>query len=106
MRNQAEDDVILSSYQIGNLTPRFSSSRVVVGHLNLTKNLDERLAQLEIFWDPDTTEGQRAEILAAISPDYIYQGTYEIALSRGTLIDLQLPIVFQENGVTIYQFDP
>ncbi len=99
--NTDENDVILSYYPIGNYLPRKIPGKVFLGHLNLTIDLEEKLEDIEIFWDKETTQEWRTGFLHRWKITIIYQGKYEKALSD-TQISPPGQIIYQNNSVMIF----
>lgn len=96
-----EDDLVFASYPISNIIPRASNAHVFAGHLNLTLDLSAKLPLLHQFWDPNTSHEWREQFIEEMGVTYIYQGRFETELS---IYQIPLPgeIVYQENGITIY----
>lgn len=102
--NAEEEAIILASYPVGNYLPRISNSRVFLGQIFLTPNLNEKTDLVERFWNIDTSMDWRQELLSQWNVNYIYEGLFERQLS-GTEIAVPGSIVYQKDGVTIYQVD-
>jgi len=99
--NSDEEDVILAYYPMGNYMPRIIPGKVFLGHLNLTINLDNKLEEIETFWDADTSQEWRKNFLERWGITLIYQGKYEKSLSENLIIPLG-KAVYENDTVTIY----
>jgi hypothetical protein len=102
--NAEEEAIILAAYPAGNYLPRISNSRVFLGQIFLTPNLNEKTDLVERFWNIDTSMDWRQELLSQWNVNYVYEGLFERQLS-GTEIAVPGSIVYQKDGVTIYQVD-
>jgi hypothetical protein len=77
------------------------TGKVFLGGLSLTVNLDEKLTLVEKFWDSNTPNSWREDIILEWGVTYIYQGHYENAFNPRS-ITLPWEIVFKNDQVTIY----
>ncbi len=98
------DDIILAYYPMGNYLPRETDARLFVSQLDFTTDLSGKLTQVEQFWQPGTSLAWRQALIDTWSIDYIYEGTYERALSQQP-VDLPGDIVYDRGGVTIYRLN-
>lgn len=105
LADSLEDEAtILTYYPAGNYLPRISNSRVFLGQKFLTPNLDEKVTLAERFWNVDTSKSWRQDLLAQWHIDYVYEGQFERQLSN-TEVDVPGSIIYQKDGVTIYQVE-
>jgi hypothetical protein len=100
-KNTDEDGIILAYYPLGNYLPREIPGKVFLGHLNLSIDLEDKLEDIETFWDVDTPQEWRDGFLSSWKITTVYQGKYENALSD-TSITPPGQVVFQNDLVTIY----
>jgi hypothetical protein len=103
--NTDEDDLILAYYPMGNYLPREINGRTFIGHLNLTIDLDNKLAEVEKFWNAKTSMEWREAFLRKWGIDYIYMGSFEMGIS-GEAVDVPGVIVYEGDGVKIFKFSP
>ncbi|MFC1923536.1 hypothetical protein ACFLY4_09645 [Chloroflexota bacterium] len=76
-RIAAPGDIALSSSMTGNPLPSYAPVRVVIGIETLTVAYEEVAAQVESFYQENTTLGQRQELLQKWGVDYVYWGPDE-----------------------------
>jgi hypothetical protein len=95
----------LADYPIGNFLPRLAEGKTFVGHLDHTTDLPAKLESLARFWHEDTPDSWREAFLAEWGITHIFQGQFERELMVG---EVRPPgrIVYQADGVTIYQVAP
>lgn len=79
-RNAAPGEVVLSSYETGNVLPAWSSLRVVVGLRTLTAGIATLLPEVERFYEPGTGLAERQALLVSQGVDYVFWGPHERAL--------------------------
>jgi hypothetical protein len=97
------DDVILSSYRVGNIIPARIGRRVVWGHWDETAFYDEKKADVAAFFDTTTVDSERQAILRRYGVDYVFYGPSEQELGGfepSTEDDLKE--VYRSRGVLIY----
>jgi hypothetical protein len=99
--NINEEDLILAYYPMGNYLPRSIPGKVFLGHLNLTIELDNKLEDIEKFWNPETSQEWREDFVEEWGITTIYQGNYENALSDTPIIPPG-EVVYKNNSVSIY----
>ncbi len=99
--NTDAHDLILASYPIGNYLPRLISGKVFLGHLNLTIDLENKLVDLEKFWDENTPQEWKEIFIEEWGFTYIYQGKYEKELGGVGVIQLG-EVVYENEKVKIY----
>jgi hypothetical protein len=103
-QHSAPDDVILSSYRVGNIIPARIGRRVVWGHWDETAFYKEKEADVTAFFDGPTADAERQTILRRYGVDYVFHGPGEHALgdfepSTGSYLDQ----VYRNHEVVIYQ---
>ena len=97
----SKEDIILAHYPIGNYLPRIAPARAFLGHLNLTLDLDDKMALLEKFWDADTSNAWREAFVEKWEINYIYSGSAE-KLLQSQPVQLPFPIIYNKNEIIIY----
>lgn len=97
------EDIVLAYYPAGNFFPAISNARVFVGHFFYTPQFEDKVAMVEKFWAPETSEAWRRQFLQRWQIDYVYQGVYESSLTEGRKIAIPADAVHQRNGVTVYR---
>jgi hypothetical protein len=75
-----EQDVVLASYDTGNLIPAWTGKRVLLGHWAESVNWEERERLVVAFFDVATADGWRVELLRRYGISYIFFGERERAL--------------------------
>ena len=99
-----EEDIVLVDYPMGNYLSRVSKASPFVGHLNLTIDLDNKLALLDTFWDPATSIEWRENFIQEWGVTYVYQGTFESGRSE-ELANIPGIVIYHEEGIIIYRID-
>lgn len=95
-------DIVLAYYPAGNFYPAISDARVFVGQFFWTPQFEEKVASVEKFWSPETSEEWRRQFLDRWQIDYVYHGLYESRLADDRDIAIPADVVHQRGGVTIY----
>jgi hypothetical protein len=98
-RSSTDRDVVLADWHFGNLVPIYTNARVFVGHPIETIGFKEKMALVERFFDPITTEADRQAL--------IDRG--KITLIVAPTDRLELPDrapVFQQGNLAIYRVTP
>ena len=99
-------DIVLTTYRSGNLLPVLAGVRVFIGHGPETLYHDEKLAELQQFYDPATGDDWRQAFLARYGVDYVFWGPDERAL--GTWSPAAAPYllpVYDQQSYAIYQVE-
>ena len=78
-----------------------AAARVFAGQYFLTLNMEEKLADVAAFWQPETTAVWREQFLADWGITLVYAGTYEQALGA-TAVTPPGRLVYDQAGVKIY----
>ncbi|MCB8916665.1 MAG: hypothetical protein H6666_01970 [Ardenticatenaceae bacterium] len=100
------DDLVLAYYPIGNYLPAVTPGRVFVGQFFLTSDYEGKLALAEQFWQTDDA-GWQARFLDEWAITYVFQGTFEQALGPDQAEPPPGRVVYQRDGIIIYQIgDP
>jgi hypothetical protein len=105
-QHSAPHDVILSSYQVGNVIPARIGRRVVWGHWDETAFFDQKKSDVTVFFDGGTPDAKRQDILERYSVDYLFYGPTEQAM--GDFDPMSVPYLkpsFSTAGVTVYQVE-
>ena len=79
-RNSAWDETVLSGFNTGNLIPARIGHRVVLGHWMETVDYAGKRSAVARFYDAETSDAERRELLAAWGVAYVFHGTEERAL--------------------------
>jgi hypothetical protein len=77
LAGQTDDDVVLALYETGNILPAYANVRAFVGHGPETIRSDEKRAQAEKFFQADTPEQWRRDLLTQFNIRYVYYGPAE-----------------------------
>lgn len=79
LKNNTEpEDVVLSSWEIGNFIPRFSGNTVFIGHGAQTINVWEKERQVKDFFDSDLVLSEAVKFLKKNNIKYIFISPYEL----------------------------
>jgi hypothetical protein len=103
-QHSAPDDVILSSYRVGNIIPARIGRRVVWGHWDETAFFEEKEADVFAFFDGTSTDAERQAILRGYGVDYVFYGPAEQKL--GDFNPTSAPYLvpsFSARAVTVYR---
>ena len=73
-------EVMLASFKVGNVIPVWTDLRVFAGHGPETLHNAEKLAALQLFFDPHTDDAWRQSLLRDYGMDYVFYGPNERAL--------------------------
>ncbi len=73
----AQNQVVLTAYQTGNVLPAYAPVRVFVGHGPETINSAEKKRLLAQFFTESTSDVWRQNLLTAYNINYLYYGPYE-----------------------------
>lgn len=97
-------DVVLSSYAIGNYIPAHTDSRVFLGYRFETLDWEKKRDLLIEFYDAETDDAFRRELISDHRITYVYYGREERRLggfdpSRASYLSL----VYERSGVRIYK---
>jgi hypothetical protein len=84
--NSGSEAVILSSYQSGNALPAWASVYVVIGHgpesVGINADSDELRSLVKSFYQIDTSDLFRIDLLRDYGVDYVFWGPHERALGE------------------------
>jgi hypothetical protein len=79
-QNAAPGQVVLSSYETGNVLPAWTPLKVVIGLRTLTAGIETLQPEVERFYQAGTSQDERLALLAAQRVDYVFWGPHERAL--------------------------
>jgi uncharacterized membrane protein len=98
------DDVILSGYMVGNTLPAYVCIKSLIGHTSLTPFFNERVSDVDVFYDPLTPNSQRKELIDEFNIRYIYFGEEEGNNGESYLDQARfLKLVYQNPKIAIYE---
>ncbi len=106
-RNASYADGVLSAYSTGTIIPARAPVRVMLGHPSETINVADRKAEVQRFFDADTPDEWRRDLLTRLNLDYVWYGPDERAL--GAYDPTQSPFlrqVFSAGDVQLYKVEP
>lgn len=86
--NTRREEVVLSSFQNGQMIPALSGNRVVIGHWAETMNEAEKRREVTEFFDGQTEPSTRNSMLERYNVAYLMFSSYEMAppiSSRGAI---------------------
>ncbi|MBN1811549.1 MAG: hypothetical protein JXA14_06920 [Anaerolineae bacterium] len=78
--NSAWEETVLSGFNTGNLIPARIGHRVVLGHWMETVDYAEKRAAVARFYEAQTSDAQRQELLEMWGVAYVFHGAEERAL--------------------------
>ena len=73
-------DVVLTSFETGNVLPAFAPIYVVIGHGPESIFLDRLRPRVEAFYQPETLDSQRLELLQDFDVRFVWWGAAEQSL--------------------------
>lgn len=97
--NTAQDDLFMTSPEIGLVIPAYTGRKVLYGHPFETANANQNRTQVESFYQRGFTalqEGIPGQI------DYVFYGEREAIIGKPAGLD-HYPIVYRSETVTIYE---
>lgn len=98
------DDVIISSYETGNVLPSYAPMRVLIGHGPESADLTGFMQIVDSFYDMESSEEERLAIADQYDIKYVYWGPHEQALGDWNPAQaLWLTQIFNLNGYSIFQ---
>ncbi|MDY7078834.1 MAG: hypothetical protein SXV54_18120 [Chloroflexota bacterium] len=74
---RAQGEVVLSGYMTGNYLPTRGAVRVFLGHGPETKHSAEKRELVEHFWDSETDDAWRQQLIAAYDVRWVWWGPWE-----------------------------
>jgi hypothetical protein len=105
--NTQPTDIVLASPEMGLFIPAWAGNRVLYGHPFETIEAEKKRALAEMFYQAQTEESIRREIIESHHIAYVFYGPRERALSGGQLETVpMLSGAYTSPGVTIYQVSP
>lgn len=103
-QHSSPQNIVLASRDIGNLIGGRIGHRVVIGHWAETIHLEQKEAELQLFWQNTTPEQTRTALLAKYGVVYLLHSPFESQLGDFNPADRDyLNPVFQQGEVTIYR---
>lgn len=100
--NSNPETLVMSNHEMGNYLSRVAGNPVFIGHAFLTIDIEGKLEQTTEFWEADTSLAWREAFIEEWGIHYIYYGTYEKMIADGETIPLPGEIVYEEDGILIY----
>jgi hypothetical protein len=100
------DDGVIAAYSTSTLVPTLADVRVLAGHETETAWVDERRAELRQFFQGDTSDVWRRDLLQRFALTYVFYGPDERAL--GSFDPAQAPylkLVFESGDVRLYHVE-
>lgn len=105
-QNTLDDDILLGHYQTGNFVSGRTGRLVVVGHWAETTDFEQRLDDVERFYQAETTAEWRRQFLETFNVVYVWYGPEERDLgSYDPAGDELLRSVYEQDGIEIYTVD-
>lgn len=97
-------DIVLTSYETGNALPAWVPVRVVSGHGPESAGSTEYLAQVKKFYQLDTLDSQRTQLLNNWSAQFVFWGPAERALGDWDPYQANyLREIYNKNGFVIFK---
>ncbi len=101
--NAPSDAIVLSSYEPGRYIPAISGRTAFLSHWAQTVDFYTKRDFVAAFFQADTPDAQRRQVITQFGVDYVLYGPAERAL--GTYDPAQSPwlhMAFEEDGVRVY----
>ena len=97
-------DVVLTSYRTGSFLPYQTGATVIVGNRYETGDFQTRRDEAGQFFQPDTTDQWRQDLLAQYHVGYVFFGPEERRLGRDMVeVGEYLEPIYQNGEVIVYQ---
>ncbi len=100
-------DGVLAAYSTSTIIPARAGVRVLLGHPSETVSVEDRTADVQRFFQADTPDEWRRDLLKRFQLDYVFYGLNEQRL--GGFVPSQaayLTEVYSEQGIHIYRVMP
>ncbi|MFL7794403.1 MAG: hypothetical protein AB8I69_19835 [Anaerolineae bacterium] len=102
--NSEWDETVLAGFGTGNLIPARIGHRVVLGHWMETVDYEEKQAAVVRFYDAETPEAERREMLEEWGVVYVFYGAGERSLGDFDPATVDwLELAFQSGEVAVYR---
>lgn len=102
--NTTDDDVIFSTYEIGNFIPAYSGRTVWIGHGPQTINLEDKYVQSAWFWWDDDVNATKRQWLIDQRVTYVWYGSNEKSAGQfNPDTKAYLQKVFSNADVSLYR---
>jgi uncharacterized membrane protein len=104
LRNQdGPRTAVLSAYETGNFIAARAGSSVLVGHWAETVSWEEKLVKTETFYQHETKDRWRIELLAQYGIGYVWYGSMERLLGGFDPVSADyLILVYSDGDIDIY----
>jgi uncharacterized membrane protein len=100
----APTDTVLAAYGTGSYIPARINHRVFVGYWAETTRNEEKISMVDRFFQGETPDAWRAELLEAYDIAYVFYGPREVLLGDFHPSDsAHLSPVFENELITIYR---
>ena len=105
--NASNTAVVLGSYQTGNYIAAQTGQRVVLGHWAETVDFPGKETAVNQFFNSNTSDVWRQDLLSQLSIDYVWFGPREQELGQFNPIEANyLTVVYQNESITIFAVSP
>ena len=106
LAQQTTGEIVLSSHESGNVLPVYANIRTFVGHGSETVNVEEKRTQVHTFFNQDTADAWRIDLLKQFQIRYLYYGRTEKVEGGFDPNEAEyLEVVYDQGGVQIFRFD-
>lgn len=103
--NETAFDIVLASYETGNVLPAWAPVRTVIGHGPLTIDFENVYIQVSSVYNNDTKEDVRKDILSNLNVRYVFWGPEERKLGIWNPNHANyLTRVYERGGYSIFEF--
>jgi hypothetical protein len=100
-------DGVMAAYNTSTIIPAYAGVRVHAGHYNETAWVDDRKAELAQFFQRDTTDAWRRDLLQHFGMTYVFYGPDERALGDFDPAQASyLKPVFASGDIRLYRVEP
>jgi hypothetical protein len=100
-------DVVFASLDIGQFVPVLTGARTFLGHWAQTLNFFDKRDMVKQFFNPDTTDAERADILKQYNVGYVLYTPMEARLGAYDPTSASyLTKVFEEGDTKVYKVNP
>jgi hypothetical protein len=100
----ASDEIVLASFEVGNVIPAHTDLRVFAGHSIETLEGDEKQDTIRQFFEADVSDDWRRSVLVEFDLDYVFWGPIEQSMGDWDpeTADYLVPIC-SESGYRVFR---
>ena len=100
------EDIVISSFSIGNMIPRYSGNKVFCGYTFSTVDVNNKIQNLNLFFNPETSDEYRVDFIEKYGIKYLFYGPDERATGYNPQTSSFLEKRYSNDIVTIFGVTP